>query len=314
VDDAPEEQPPAGWSAVFPHPLDHVRFLNLWQHSPSADEYLARLATAAVDSYKLGGDDRVDYLGVSFSTLDIVGHAFGPDSHEVQDILAHLDGTIGRLLSALDERVGRGSYVVALTADHGVAPIPEQAIAAGLSAGRVDGNAIVAAAEAALVRHLGKGPHTAGLLYTDYYFLPGVWDRLRKDREALAAVKTAVLAVPGVGWVFTADELRRVHDRDPAQRAAALSWFEGRSGDLIVIPKQYWISSSAATTHGTLHPYDQRVPLIFYGPGIPPGMRSGSASPADVAPTLAAIGGVRLEESDGRALPLAAAGAIRPPE
>lgn len=305
ADDAAGERPPPGWSAVFPHLLDQERFITLWQHSPAADAYLARLATAAIDQFKLGNGPRVDFLGVSFSTLDIVGHAFGPESHEIQDILAHLDRTIGTLLATLDERVGRGRYVVALTADHGVAPIPEQSIASGLSAGRIAGQPLVDAVEAALEPYLGKGPHGAALLYTDLYFRPGVWSKVEKNPAAVAAVKDAILASPGVARVFTSDELRRVDERDPMQRAAALSWFEDRSGDVILVPQEYWIASAAATTHGTLHPYDQRVPVILYGSGIAGGLHQGSASPADIAPTLAQIGGLHLNESDGRPLLLA---------
>jgi hypothetical protein len=311
ADDAIGERAPTGWSAVFPHVLDQDRFISLWQYSPAADAYLARLATAAIDAYKLGRGPRVDFLGVSFSTLDNVGHYFGPESHEVQDILAHLDRTIGLLLSTLDERVGRGRYVVALTSDHGVAPIPEQMLEAGHSSGRVDAKALTAAVDAALVPHLGKGPHAAGVIYTDFYLLPGVWPRLRANRDAIAAVKAAMLKVPGVARVFTRDELRRVDDRDPEQRAAALSWFEGRSGELIIIPRQYWITSSAPTTHGTLHAYDQRVPLIFFGAGITAGQRKDATTPADIAPTLAEIAGIRLKDTDGRALTLGA-GAARP--
>lgn len=306
TDDGLGERPPLGWSTVFPHPLDHERFIALWQLSPSADAYLARLAAAAIDSYKLGMDDKVDFLGVSFSTLDVVGHAFGPESHEIQDILAHLDRTIGTLLGALDERIGRGYYVVALTSDHGVAPIPEQSVAAGLPAGRINAQEVANAVEAALEPHLGKGPHIATLLYTDLYFGPGVWNKIRSNREALAAVRKAMLAVPGVERVFTADELKRVDDGDPVQRAAALSWFEERSGDMILVPRQYWIASAAATTHGTLHPYDQRVPVIFFGQGIPPGRRPDTGiTPADVAPTLAQLAGLTFRNTNGRALPVA---------
>lgn len=304
ADDGLGEKPPAGWTSSFPHSLDHDRFPSLWQSSPYADEYLARLATAAVDAYKLGQGTGTDFLGVSFSTLDVVGHAFGPESHEVQDILARLDLTIGRLLADLDERVGRGRYVLALTADHGVAPIPEQSNAAGLDAGRIAPNPIVADVEAALEPLLGRGPRVAALLYTDLYFLPGVWDAILARAGALDAVKRAIEQRPGVWRVFGANELRRIDQRDPVQRAAASGWFAGRSGDVILVPKRYWISSPAATTHGTLHDYDQRVPVIFFGTGVEKGRFGGAASPHDVAPTLAQLARVRLGKTDGRALPV----------
>src|SRR4051812_50223174 len=84
------------------------------------------MAEAAIDAMKLGTEDRTDFIGVSFSMLDAVGHAFGPRSHEAQDVIVRLDRSIGRLLDVLDKKVGPDNYVVALSADHGVADIPEQ--------------------------------------------------------------------------------------------------------------------------------------------------------------------------------------------
>ena len=95
-----------------------------WESSPFSDDYLGRMAIASVDALKLGQGTGTDFLGVSFSALDLVGHDFGPASHEVQDTLVRLDRTLGALLAHLDRTVGAGNYVVALTADHGAAPIP----------------------------------------------------------------------------------------------------------------------------------------------------------------------------------------------
>ena len=127
-------------------------FYGQWTASPFSDEYLERMAEAAIDGLALGQGTTTDYLGVSFSALDSVGHKFGPRSHEVQDLLARLDVTIGRLLDHLDARVGRGKYVVALSADHGVAVIPEQLRREGQDAGRAIMDAASARAESAARR------------------------------------------------------------------------------------------------------------------------------------------------------------------
>jgi hypothetical protein len=130
-DDGAGERPQTGWTRLFPHPLaptgkPDAGFRARWKASPFADEYLARMAVGSIDALKLGRGVGVDFLGVSFSSLDSVGHAFGPASHEVQDMVIRLDRTIGRLLDHLDSTVGRGNYVVAFSSDHGVAPIPDQ--------------------------------------------------------------------------------------------------------------------------------------------------------------------------------------------
>ena len=94
------------------------------------------MAETAAKALQLGKGPGTDFLGVSFSTLDLIGHAYGPSSLEIQDELARLDGTIGQFLAQLDGAVGAMNYVVAFMADQGVAPIPEQATARGFDAGR----------------------------------------------------------------------------------------------------------------------------------------------------------------------------------
>ena len=100
------EKPPIGWTTTFPHALSNgtanTLFYDRWQRSPYSDAYLADMAIAAVDQMRLGRGAGIDYLGVSFSALDLVGHKFGPDSHEVQDVLLRLDDLLGDLLATLD--------------------------------------------------------------------------------------------------------------------------------------------------------------------------------------------------------------------
>lgn len=298
-DDVVGEAASAGWDRVFPHRLGDpaAQFLLHWQRSPFADEYLGRMAAHAVDTLDLGRGPSTDFLGVSFSTLDLVGHQYGPNSHEAQDVLFRLDRTIGRLLDHLDARLGRDGYVLALSSDHGVATLPEQT-----GGGRQSATEIAAAIDTALARFLGPGKYVARSVYTDIYLLPGVLERLQNAPAARAAVVEAVRAVPGIADAFFADEVSGPAVRtsaNPARRAAALSYYAPRSGDILVVPERNWLLSSAATTHGTLHPYDQRVPVIFFGRGIPHGVHDGAATPADIAPTLAAVAGAPFQASDG---------------
>ncbi len=300
------ERAPAGWTTTFPHMFTD-RFLDQWQQSPLADAYLERLAEAAIEQYKLGRGDHVDYLGVSFSALDSVGHGFGPDSHEVQDTLARLDRTLEKLLNRLDDRVGKGKYVLALTADHGVAPIPEQAKARGEDAGRIAAGQIVKDIDAALVPLIGPAPHVRAAAYTDLYFRPASWEKLRRNQPALKAAIDAIMKNPGIERVLVSTDLLQIDPNDPVQRAAAMSYYQGRSGDLILVPKKYWMVAADGTTHGTLHDYDQHVPVIFYGAAVAPGHRSDPSSPADVSVTLARFAHVAFE-GDGHALEVTAVG------
>ena len=307
-DDVPFERPGDGWSPTFPHQIGdnggpNPAFFRRWQSTPLSDAYLGRLADTAIDELALGQGPGTDYLAIGFSALDKAGHQFGPQSHEVQDLLVGLDATIGALLDALDRTVGPDRYVVALSADHGVSPIPEVAAASGLHAGRVWTEDIGRDVDDALSLVFGRATYVATVNYTGLYFKAGVYDRSLSSPRALRAVTDIILASPGVWRVFRGDHLdsRRFAD-DPVARAVRLSRFPGRSGDLIIVPKPYWITGRSAATHGTLHGYDQRVPIIFLGAGIRSGQYLQDATPADIAPTLAFLTGVTLAHPDGRVL------------
>jgi predicted AlkP superfamily pyrophosphatase or phosphodiesterase len=300
------ERGTAGWTSTFPHPLGvpapgDSRFYTRWQASPYGDEYLGSMAAALVDSMRLGGGETTDFLAISFSSLDSVGHNFGPRSHEVQDMLLRFDITLGRLLDVLDARVGKGRYVLGLSADHGVADIPEQVPGAG----RIVSAVVRETLEKGLGAVLGPGEHVASVNYTDLYLNPDAARRVKDDPKARGAAIDALQSVPGIARAFHGDELRSAEARtsqDPVRRAAALSYHPERSGDLIVVPRKHWLQSTAATTHGTLHPYDQRVPVILFGRGVTRGRHTTEATPADLAPSLAALAGLQFSTEDGRIL------------
>ncbi len=309
VDDGPGEAPPSGWNAMFPHPLAGLpgtrpsRFNTLWETSPYSDVYLGQMAAHLVETLKLGQRDAVDYLGISFAALDYVGHAFGPDSHEAQDVLLRLDRTVGTLLDVLDARVGKGRYVLGLSADHGVAPIAEARVAAHESGGRVRTRELAEVANAALERRLGPGTHVVRVEYTQLYLSDAAQARVAADPGLLDEPMAALRALPGVDRVFPSDGLEgQRQSSDRTIRAAALSYVPGRSGQIVVVPKPYYVMSNpdaVGTTHGTLHDYDQHVPLIFFGAGVKAGRYTVPATPADLTPTLASRVGLTMPEADG---------------
>lgn len=308
-----ERPQPPQWTERFPHRLRNrslrpdSEFYAAWVDSPYADEYLTRLARQTTSALNLGRGGGTDLLAISYSALDGVGHDFGPRSFEVQDTMVRLDASIGGLLDYLDGVVGKDNYTVALTADHGVAGVPEQVKSKTEEAGRVSSNQVIEAARKVLEKHFGGGRHVATSLYTDFYFTNGTYEHLLANPAVLDEVIAAIQNVPGVARVFRGDQLPGRRDSpDPVERAAALSYFPGRSGDLILIPEQNWFfvmgRARTVATHGTAHPYDARVPLIFYGAGIRPGKYAQPATPADIAPTLAAMAGITMTEATGRVL------------
>ena len=298
-DDAEGERPGSGWSRTFPHPLagsTNGTFAR-WVSSPASNEYLVRLAEAALTEMKLGQGSVPDLLAVSFSSIDLIGHQFGPRSHELQDALARLDLTLGGLLEALDRRLP-GRYLLALTSDHGVALIPEQT----KEGGRLLPDDLKRV-NAAIAAELGPGQHVVEAQANDVYLAPGVRDRLAAKPGALTRVLAALRALPGIAESFDGRALAKLPSAPGPRRMAALSYFPGRSGDLVVVPRPHWVLGSFGTNHGTGNDYDQRVPLIFFGPGVKPGKYDRPVSPADVAPTLARSLGIEMPRAEGKPIP-----------
>jgi hypothetical protein len=310
VDDGVGERGPSGWTPLFAHPLvgspgtPAERFYELWERSPYSDVMLADMAATLTETMQLGRRGVVDLLGVSFSALDYVGHDFGPASHEVQDTLIRLDRTLGGFLAALDKTVGRDRYTLGLSADHGVGDIPEASLAAGRNAGRLLNGEIRKIAEAAMVKAHGPGPHVAHVEYTELYLTDAARRRAAAHPAALEPLIDALSKHPGVLRVIpTAGLEAKRTSPDPIERAAALGYFLGESGDVEVVLRPDWINSdSSAATHGSLHPYDQHVPVLFFGKGIKAGRHSDPASPADLAPTLASIVKLPMPGVDGKVL------------
>jgi predicted AlkP superfamily pyrophosphatase or phosphodiesterase len=302
----PESGSRVGWGDGLPHTLadsTDASYYDAWIRTPFSDRYMAELAMSAIDELELGQQARTDYLAVSFSGLDRAGHEYGPRSHEVQDTLVRLDATLGLLLEHLDERVGPDRYLLAVTGDHGVIPIPEQLAAMGFDAGRLDVELVRSRVDAALERHLGAGQHVAAINQSELYFAQGVYQALGGNPGALQDAIDAILTVPGVSAVHRAEDVPALRQSaDFGERSVALSYVPGRSGDLIIVPKIYWSTSSYAAGHATSYDYDTRVPIFLKGPGVRRGRFDSPASPADIAPTLAFLTGITLARSDGRVL------------
>jgi arylsulfatase A-like enzyme len=309
---------PPGWELTFPHPLrgkaggsePDEEFYEQWSSSPFADTYLTKLAENSIDKLGLGKGGGTDFLAVSYSSVDYVGHAFGPRSWEMQDILVRLDKDVGELFAHLDAKVGRGNYVVALSADHGVAPVPEDLQKTGADTGVVHVPEVQGKIEQALEPFNYPKPAVSRIASSDIYFSEGTYEKLQNDAAAMRALLEAIRSVPGVADVYRAEELRdRPATQSPIRRAEANSYFAGRSGDLLIVPKPYWLisgspanASTKGTGHGTPYNYDQHVPVFLMGWGIEHGEYFGAVTPADIAPTLASMCGVTLATRDGRVL------------
>jgi predicted AlkP superfamily pyrophosphatase or phosphodiesterase len=306
-DDEPPERDEAGLGRVFPHPVTDGE---AFDRSPFLNEVTAEFAMRAVTAEGLGKDTIPDLLGISFSANDRVGHTFGPESHEVMDVTVRLDRLLARLLGFLDRTVGRGNVLVVLTADHGVAPMPETLarLHPGTAARRLHPAVIDTAVTAAMVARYGAAPAPGWISYHDtpllYLNRSALAARRISLEEAQEVARAAVLSVPGVHEALTFAELVRLRDAG-AESGAVRSFHPARSGDVYYRLEPYWQSTddSTGTDHGSGWLYDQRVPVLWHGPGVVPGTYQGAAAVADIAPTLSAfLGLIEPGGAQGRVL------------
>jgi predicted AlkP superfamily pyrophosphatase or phosphodiesterase len=285
---------------TFPHPLHG----GLWRpgedyyealfNSPFGNDLLLELVKRAIDREELGRHTVPDLLCISFSSNDAVGHTWGPDSQEVMDVTLRSDRIMQRLLDYLDDHVGRGRYLLALSADHGVCPLPEVSRRQGKDAGRINLKVLQQNVGAALNSAFGPDPDKAPWFRIESmgFYLDG--DVLRRRGLKQPAVERvlaeALKQEPGIQTAWTRTELLRGMPKDDVGRAVWRSFHPQRSGDVLPVLKPYYLPGEplgTGTTHGTPHAYDTHVPLLVYGPGVRPGVRQGAVTPQAVAAILA---------------------------
>jgi hypothetical protein len=295
-DDAPGEGKGISQGTTFPHPFDggpkRLRPIYYEQvyTSPHGNDLLLDLAKAAIDAEHLGQDEIPDLLSLSFSANDAVGHAWGPDSQEVLDVTLESDRIIKELLAFLDDRVGKGRYLLVLTADHGICPLPEASRAEGRAALRVSPTIFKAKATEFLTRAFGGNEKTAWV-----ESVQGPWVYLNRRVARQYGVEPAVAAEALARWLPQVEGIQSA--RTPANAAAASdelslavrrATYPGRSGDVFAVVEPYsLVYGLTGTTHGTPHAYDTHVPLVVYGPGVRPGARHDRVTPQAAAAVLA---------------------------
>jgi hypothetical protein len=299
-DDGPGEGIGFAQGRVFPHPLTGALakpgflYYEALVNSPFGNDLLLELTKQTVEAEGLGRHDTPDLLCVSFSSNDLIGHCWGPDSQEVLDVTLRSDQIVRDLLNFLDTKVGKGKYLLALTADHGVCPLPEASQARGEDAGRIDPKTLTQKAEAFLNQTFGQGTEPAHWIEATPY--PWVY----LNRRTLAAHQVASAKVeealvrwfgqqPGIQTAYSRTQIERGLPADDAlgQRVRR-SFHPERSGDVMVVVKPLYLiipPLSTGTNHGTPHPYDTHVPLLVVGPGI---HRSADQAGAEVTPQAVA--------------------------
>lgn len=276
-------------------------FYGALDYTPFSNDLLLSFAEQAITNEQLGADADTDILTLSFSANDYVGHRYGPYSHEMMDITLRTDRQIEELLNFVDARVGLRNTIVIFTADHGVAPSPEQSAAEGLPGTRIAGADVVKAMKNAIsARYNPQGQQpdpTADYIQAFYngnvYFNRVALKRDGVDQEELERVcGDAALTVPGMSRYFTRTQLMRraISPYDALARRVLHGFYPTRSGDVIVVYEPFrYLDTTIPVTHGSPYSYDTHVPLLIMGTSFRAGRYLEAAAPSDLAPTLAAV-------------------------
>jgi predicted AlkP superfamily pyrophosphatase or phosphodiesterase len=296
-----------GRNFVFPHRLSSdVRQAGIdFEEFPWMDDVTVEMALEGVQQLQLGKGPGVDLLAVSLSSTDAVGHRYGPDSREVHDQVLRADRAVGALIDSLYKLRDSTRIVFALSADHGVAPLPELHFAGDTTKGRVFAGPVVDSARKRLVE---RGVPARALTFGTGIIILHRDELLARNINAdsvVRAMRRALLALPGVQRVDRVETLAGLAAKGDS---VARRWSHSLPSDLPAVltvtlePYWYWYTVRNAT-HGQPHSYDANVPVIIAGPGVKAGRYRQPIHTVDVAPTLAALIDVPpTERIDGRIL------------
>ena len=309
---------------TLPHPTSGglkaagKKYYDAVYNSPFGNDLLLDFVKRAIDAEHLGEDDTPDLLCVSFSSNDIVGHTWGPDSQEVLDTTLRTDLVIKGLLDHLDARVGKGRYVLALSADHGICPLPEVARTQGKDAGFVSPSLLTTQANDFLNETFGKkaegekadkktrwvesGAEVGPWVYFNRAVLK---DQGVEPADAEVALVRWLRQQAGVQAAYGRSQLADLPKDDAVGAAVRRSFHPDRCGDVAVVLKPYYLMSNkfTGTTHGAPHAYDTHVPLVVFGSGVRAGARKDRVTPQAAAVIIAHALGIKPPKDAEAELP-----------
>ena len=288
---------------VFPHPLvakSDAIFFAAFRYTPFLDELTESFARELMAKEKIGQGTATDFLAISFSATDYIGHAFGPNSVEYEDNLLRLDETLANLLEYVDQTVGLSHTLIVLSADHGVDDIPEERRALGYNAQRMYPDKYRARANETLKARFGVTEDlVAAFVPPGFYLDRAKISALKLDPGAVEnALAETLRQIPGVAYAFTrtallAGNIPRTPMLDKVQRA----FHPTRSGDVVITQEQFWYmypdADAYAAMHGSPYSYDTFVPIIWVYPGTKPTVVADAVEPAQIPATLCAVLGIR---------------------
>ena len=300
-DDTPYENKVGGKERpVFPYNMKTLRKPNdysLFSTTPFGNDYLTDMAKAALAGENMGGDDITDFLAISYSSTDGLGHAVGPNAVEIQDMYLRLDKNIEDLLKTLDARVGEGNYVVFLTADHAVADVAQYMTDSRIPAGYINGGNLLATLNEHLQQYFPGKKIVETISGGQIFFDQEVFHNDPKSSgvELLVATELTInflLKQEGIANAYSENIIRQsAYDEGGLKGMIVRGYHPKRCGDVVMVSEPGWYPAGRiqGTTHGSPYTYDTHVPVLFYGKGIKKGSSVRYHGITDVAPTVSVL-------------------------
>ena len=295
ADDKPYENRIRGEATVtFPHRLsqipDSIKYES-FRTTAFANSFSFDFAKAAIENEALGKNTVTDFLALSISSTDYVGHAFGPNSVEIEDTYLRLDRDIADFLLYLDTKLGKGTYTVFLSADHAVAHIPAFLAEHNIPGGNFEDGDIRREINQQIAANFGVNNAVLNLQNYQLYLNAAEIEKQGKDMSLIkAAIIKALQAKPYITSAFETDKLFLTNLPEPQKTMLANGYNYKRSGDIQFLVKPgYFDGGIKGTTHGLWNPYDAHIPCVFFGWGVKPGKTNRETYMTDIAPTVAAL-------------------------
>jgi predicted AlkP superfamily pyrophosphatase or phosphodiesterase len=286
---------------VFPHKLKQFKGKNYGaiRTTPHGNTLTFDFAKAAIEGYDLGGGSFTDFLAISFSSPDAIGHTYGPNSIEQEDDYLRLDKDLAAFLTYLDNRFGRNNYLFFITADHAVSESPGYYLENKMPSGAITNDDFSTPVVEALQKQFGIEKPILSFANYQLYMNWEEFDKKNIDRAAVEKVITSVLMkAKGIALVLPASSLTAAPVPDVIKNMLIKGYNMKRSGDFLVVPQPTWKGGSIkGATHGTWYPYDAHIPLVWLGWKIKPGYTNRVTGMTDIAATLAAL--LRIQMPSG---------------
>ncbi len=278
---------------VFPHKLSAITTTKYesFRTTPFANTFTFDFAKAVVDNEHMGMNGVTDFLAISISATDYIGHTFGPNSVEAEDCYLRLDKDIADFLQYLDTKLGKGNYTLFLSADHGAAHVPGFLAEHKMPGGYFSDDSFARELNDTIEKQFGIKRAVLSLQnYQVYLDLVNI----EKEGKDLAAIKKLVIstlkAKPFVTNVFETDKIGSAALPEPINKMVSNGYNAKRSGDIeFLLKPAYFDGWDKGTTHGLWNPYDAHIPLLWFGWGIKHGKLNRETYMTDISATLAAM-------------------------